>query len=136
MGCLRRRIAYREDVGNVSLYERLGGEAAVEAAVVLLHDRLAKAPELLRFFDGFELHDQLQVHIRFVMAAFGRPPEGRPFDLRGAHARLVPKGLGDGHFDAVVGAMASVLEELGIDGADREQVLDHIRDTRGEVLGR
>jgi hemoglobin len=118
-----------------SLYERLGGEAAVEAAVVLLHDRLAKAPELLRFFEGFELHDQLQVHIRFVMAAFGRPDEGRPYDLRRAHARLIPKGLGAGHFDAVVGAMADVLDELGVIGADREHVLAHIRGTRSEVLG-
>lgn len=120
-----------------SLYERLGGESAVEAAVVLLYDRLAKAPELLRFFEGFELHDQLQVHIRFVMTAFGRPQprEERPYDLRAAHARLVPKGLGAGHFDAVVSAMAEVLDELGITGIDRERVLEHIRGTRSEVLG-
>ena len=118
-----------------TLYERLGGEAAVEAAVVLLHDRLAKAPELLRFFEGFELEHQLQVHISFVMTAFGRPAEGRAPDLRRAHARLVPKGLGGGHFDAVVSAMGEVLDELGVEGEDREQVLGHIQGTRAAVLG-
>ncbi len=121
---------------GTSLYERLGGEAAVSAAVVLLHDRLARSPALLSFFRGVEMRDRLQVHISFVMTAFGRAPEGRPRDLRSAHARLVAEGLGDAHFDAIVAAMAEVLDELGVEGTDRDQVLDHIESTRVEVLGR
>lgn len=123
-------------VTGTSLYERLGGESAVEAAVVLLHDRISTAPELLPFFGGVEMHDQLQVHISFVMTAFGRVPEGRPRDLRGAHARLVASGLGDRHFDAIVAAMGEVLDELGVAAGDRDEVLHHIQSTRAEVLGR
>ncbi len=119
-----------------SLYERLGGEAAVEAAVVLFYDRLTKMPELLPFFGGKELHDQLQTHISFVMTAFGRPPEGRPRDLAAAHAHLVARGLDDTHFDAMVGVMKGVLDELGVEEQDREEVLGHIQGTRAEVLGR
>lgn len=119
-----------------TLYDRLGGEAAVEAAVVLLHDRFSQSPELLPFFAGFDLQHQLEVHISFVMSAFGKPRPGRAPDLRRAHGKLVTRGLGDAHFDAVISAMGEVLDELGVEGEDREQVLGHIQGTRAEVLGR
>jgi hemoglobin len=123
-------------VTGPSLYERLGGESAVEAAVVLLHDKISRSPELLPFFGGVEMHDQLQVHISFVMTAFGRVPDGPPKDLRRAHAHLVASGLGDVHFDAIAIAMSEVLDELGVDASDRAEILAHIGQTRPEVLGR
>jgi hemoglobin len=119
------------------LYERLGGEAAVEAAVVLFYKKLSKDPLLTPFFEGFDLRDQMGKHITFLMTVFGRPrsQSGKPPDLTRAHAPLVARGLGDVHVDAFLRIMREILTELEVDHADANLVLATLERARSAVLG-
>ena len=85
-----------------SLYERVGGEAALMAAVDLFYAKVL-ANDLLRpFFEQLDMESQIRKQISFMSWALGGPESYKGRDLTTAHAHLVKaKGLGDIHFDAV-----------------------------------
>ena len=118
------------------LYERLGGEAAVEAAVVRFYDKVMADPTLAGFFEHMDLGAQINKQIAFMTMAFGGPNRYTGRDLRTAHAKLVQRGLGDLHFDAICRCLAETLDELGVEPGVRDDVLRIVDATRGDVLGR
>lgn len=120
-----------------SLYERLGGEAAIMAAVDIFYQKVLDDDLTRPFFDDVDMGAQARKQIAFMSVAFGGPVEyqGRP--LREAHAALVRKrGLGDAHFDAVARHLEETLRELDIDAALITEVLQVVESTRSEVLSR
>lgn len=56
-----------------SLFERLGGEAAVEAAVVDFYERVMADPTLSPFFEHLDMDAQIKKQIAFMKMAFGGP---------------------------------------------------------------
>lgn len=120
-----------------SLFDRLGGEAAVEAAVVDFYERVMADPTLAPFFEHLEMDAQIKKQIAFMTMAFGGPNKYTGKDLRTAHAKLVAsKGLNDGHFDSVASHLRDTLTELGIDDATTSEVIQVVAGTRGDVLNR
>jgi len=119
-----------------SLFERLGGEAAIEAAVVLFYEKVMGDTRLAPFFGDLDMGAQIKKQIGFMTMAFGGPNRYTGRDLRASHARLVQRGLGDEHFDAVAAHLAATLDELGVDAAVSSEVLSIVASTRGDVLGR
>jgi len=119
-----------------SLYERIGGESAIMAAVDLFYQKVI-ADELTRpFFEGLDLAAQTKKQIAFMTWAFGGPAEYRGRDLRTAHRGLVQRGLNDAHFDAVAKHLESTLRELGVAAPLIAEALAIVGGTRGEVLNR
>jgi hemoglobin len=117
-----------------SMYERLGGEAAVAAAVPRFYEKVMADPSLLHFFDGLDMNALIKKQIAFMTMAFGGPNHYTGRDLRTAHARLLKKGLGDAAFDAVAMHLQSTLEELGVDSGLIGEVLQVVGSTRKDVL--
>ncbi len=72
-----------------SLFERIGGEAAIEAAVVTFYEKVMADPSLAHFFDHLDMDAQFKKQIAFMTMAFGGPKTYSGRDLRTAHARLV-----------------------------------------------
>lgn len=120
-----------------SLYERVGGEPAIMAAVGILYEKLL-ADDLTRpFFESMELDALVKKQIAFMTRALGGPIEYRGRDLRAAHKDLVAsRGLTDAHFDAVATHLAATLRELEVEEELVLEVLDVIGLTRGDVLDR
>jgi hemoglobin len=120
-----------------SLYERIGGEAAVMAAVDVFYEKVL-ANELTRpFFQTLDMEAQVRKQIAFMSWALGGPDAYKGRDLTAAHAHLVKgKGLGDAHFDAVAGCLEETLLELGLERALVDEVLAVVGTTRSSVLGR
>jgi len=120
-----------------SLYDRIGGEKAVMAAVDTFYSKVL-ADDLTRpFFEGIDLEAQVRKQVAFMTWAFGGPAEYKGRDLRTAHADLVKKkGLTDRHFDAVAGHLKATLLELGVAADLVEEALAIVGSTRTEVLGR
>ena len=83
-----------------SLYERIGGEAAVMAAVDVFYEKVL-ANELTRpFFQTLDMEAQVRKQIAFMSWALGGPDAYKGRDLAAAHAHLVKgTGLGDAHFE-------------------------------------
>jgi hemoglobin len=119
------------------LYERLGGEAAIMAAVDLFYSKVL-ADDLTRpFFEGLDMAAQTRKQVAFMTWAFGGPEVYKGRDLRTAHKRLVKEqGLTDKHFEAVARHLKATLEELKISADLIEEVLTVVGGTRAEVLDR
>ena len=120
-----------------SLYERLGGEHAVTAAVGLFYEKVLADERTRPFFEGLDMTSQIQKQVAFMTRAFGGPAHQQGRDLGAAHARLVQeRGLADTHFDAVAGHLRSTLEELEVPAPLVAEVLAIVDGTRDKVLGR
>lgn len=117
-----------------TLFEQLGGEAAIEAAVVTFYEKVMADPSLAPFFQHLDMNAQIRKQIAFMTMAFGGPSRYTGRDLRTAHARL--RGLGDTHFDAVGRHLKDTLQELGVSDSTIAAVLDVVEKTRKDVLNR
>ena len=119
-----------------SLFEKLGGKDAVDAAVGIFYQRVLDDPSINHFFES-ERMDQLRAKQKaFLTMAFGGPNRYTGADLRTAHAPLVERGLNDGHFDAVAGHLQATLEELLVPENLVLEVMEIAAGTREAVLGR
>ncbi len=126
-----------EIMSKDTLFARLGGADAIEAAVGRFYDRLVQDPDLQGFFDGRDMAVQRAHQARFLTWAFGGPAGYQGRSLRSAHADLVKRyGLDDMHFDAVVAHLAGTLGELGVADELIAEVVEVAESVRVDVLGR
>jgi hemoglobin len=122
---------------GASLYERIGGEGAIMAAVNLFYAKVMADRRTKPFFAKLDMAAQTRKQIAFMTWAFGGPAEYKGRDLRTAHAELVNnRGLGDTQFDAVAEHLRSTLEELGVSADLVSEAMSIVAGTRSEVLGR
>ena len=119
-----------------SLYERLGGDAAVDAAVDIFYRKVLADERVNKFFDGVDLEKQAAKQKGFLTMAFGGPHNYTGKDMREGHKHLVAKGLNDTHVDVIIELLGSTLQELGVgdeDISEAARIADSVRD---DVLNR
>jgi hemoglobin len=119
-----------------SLYDRLGGEAAVNAAVDIFYRKVLADDRISDFFDGVDMERQAAKQKAFLTMAFGGPNNYTGEDMRKGHAHLVARGLNDSHFDAVVEDLGATLKELGVADDLIGEVAAIAETTRNDVLGK
>lgn len=119
-----------------SLYARLGGAAAIDAAVDRFYDKIMADPSLSPFFAGTDVKRQRAKQKAFLTYAFGGAPNYDGRKLRAAHTDAVRKGLNDQHFNAVAGHLQKTLQELGVPEPLIAEVMTIAGSTRSEVLNR
>ena len=120
-----------------SLYERIGGEAAVDAAVDKFYDKVLADDRIKRFFDGVDMARQRGHQKLFLTYAFGGASAYPGTAMRKAHQRLVTEmGLSDEHFDAVLEDLAGTLKELGVPDELIAEAAGIAETTRADVLNR
>ncbi len=120
----------------MTLYEQLGGQPAVEAAVDIFYRKVLMDDRISRFFEGVDMDKQRAKQKGFLTMAFGGPHNYSGKDMRMGHAHLVKMGLNDSHFDAVVELLGGTLKELGVADDLIAQVAAIAESTRNDVLGR
>ena len=119
-----------------SLYERIGGEKAVDAAVDLFYRSVLADGRIARFFEGVNMEDQLAKQKAFLTMAFGGPANYSGKDMRKAHERLVANGLNDSHVDAVLEDLSKTLRQLGVPEKEVQEVEALANSVRDDVLNR
>jgi hemoglobin len=119
-----------------SLYEQLGGQAAVDAAVDLFYRKVLSDDRINAFFDGVDMDRQAAKQKAFLTMVFGGPSNYTGLDMRRGHAHLVARGLNDSHFDAVVENLGATLREMGVAEDLIQQVAALAETTRNDVLSR
>lgn len=119
-----------------TLYEKLGGSAAVDAAVDKFYRRVLKDDRIAHFFEGVDMDQQASKQKAFLTMAFGGPNNYTALDMKTGHAHLVERGLNDGHFDAVVEDLGATLKEMGVSDDLIGEVAAVAETTRESVLGR
>ncbi len=98
----------------MSLYEQLGGEPAMDAAVTLFYQKVLDDPRVNGFFKAVDMNKQRQRQKTFLTLAFGGPGNYNGKGMSEAHQKLVDRGLNDGHFDAIIEHLGATLKELGV----------------------
>ena len=121
---------------SLSLYERIGGAAAVDAAVDVFYQKVLSDYRINRFFDNIDMEKQAIKQKAFFTVAFGGPNNYTGSDMRHAHARLVKIGLNNEHFDAVMEHLDATLKELNVPQDLIEEVSTLAESTRNDVLGK
>lgn len=116
-----------------SLYQKLGGKAAIDAAVEAFYVKVLADKRINGFFENINMTKQRRKQKEFLSAAFGGPIPWQGKDLRRAHADLE---LTEVHFNAVAENLQKTLEELKIPKDLIDQVMAIAASTRDDVLNR
>lgn len=119
-----------------SLYEQLGGEAAVDAAVDIFYRKMLLDERVAAYFEAVDMDRQRAKQKAFLTMVFGGPSAYGGRDLRAAHAGLVQRGLSDLHVDVVIEHLGGTLKELGVKDEQVAAVAALANSVRGDVLGR
>ena len=120
-----------------SLFERIGGEAAVDAAVDKFYEKVLADERIKHFFEGVDMQRLARHQKRFMTYAMGGLPDYPGQTLRAAHKGLVENmGLNDAHFDAVLEDLGAALQDLGVADDLVAEAAAIVESTRGDVLNR
>jgi hemoglobin len=114
-----------------SVYEQIGGQAAVDAAVDIFYRRVLGDPLISHFFDSVDMDRQIGKQKAFLTMAFGGPNQYTGKDMREAHKHLK---LTEQHFAAVAGHLQGTLEELQVPGHLIAEVMKVAASTHDDVL--
>jgi hemoglobin len=119
-----------------TIYEQIGGEPAMNAAVDIFYRKVLGDDRIAGFFESTDMERQAAKQKAFLTMVFGGPNAYTGRDLRTAHAPMVARGLTDLHFDAVMEHLGATLVELGVPGELVAQMAATAETTRRDVLGR
>lgn len=106
-----------------SIYEAIGGAAALDAAVRRFYERVTADPLLAPFFRGVDLE-----HLRKAQAAFlGQALEGPVnYSGSGAHKAHTRLRIEQRHFDAAIDHIVGTLREFRVPDATIRQIIMRI----------
>jgi len=121
---------------SLSLYERLGGQAAVDAAVDIFYRKMLTDERVNYFFNNVDMEKQVLKQKGFLTMVFGGPNHYTGKDMREGHRHLVTQGLDDLHVDLVIEHLGATLKELGVNDADIQEVAAIANSVRSDVLNR
>lgn len=119
-----------------SLYDELGGAAAIDAAVDIFYRKVLSDDRIARFFEGVDMERQAAKQKAFLTMVTGGPNSYTGRDMRAGHAHLVAQGLNDSHVDAVIEHLGATLKELGVSDEKIAKVAGIAESVRDDVLGR
>jgi hemoglobin len=128
--------ATQDTTVNETLFDKIGGAPAVNAAVDIFYRKVLMDYRINRFFDNTDMDTQVAKQKAFLTMAFGGPNNYTGTDMRNAHARFIKMGLNDSHFDAVMEHLGATLEELNVPQERIAEVAAIAESTRNDVLNR
>jgi hemoglobin len=120
----------------MTLYDEIGGEAALDAALDVFFPKLLGDARLAGFYTNVDM-GRLRTHARaFLTLAFGGPNNYEGRDLRNAHHNARKHGLNDALFEVFMGHFRATLDELAVPVPKIEQIIAIAEGGRADVLGR
>lgn len=117
--------------GNKSLFERIGGMDAVNAAVDIFYKKVLADDSINHFFTRTDMTSQAAKQKAFLAYAFGAPLAYTGKNMRDAHAGM---NLTEGHFNAVAGHLVATLQELNVAQDLIDEVVAVALTTKDDVL--
>lgn len=127
--CKTKWVKARED----SLYQKLGGKAAIDAVVDAFYVKVLADDRVKHFFDDVSMDKQRRKQKDFLSAAFGGPLLWTGKDMRKAHAGM---GLTEKHFNAIAENLVNTLKDFKVKQELIDQVVAIALTTKDDVLGR
>lgn len=104
-----------ESGNQVSLYDRLGGRAVIDAAIGAFYFNVLDDERVSGFFRDVDMVKLIAHQRQFFTVAFGGPDAYQGLNPESAHRHLAEEqGLGDEHFDAMLDILRLTFNDLGI----------------------
>jgi hemoglobin len=119
-----------------SVYDQIGGAAAVDAAVDVFYRKVLTDDRISRFFDDVDMDRQSAKQKAFLTMVLGGPANYSGLDMRRGHAHLVARGMDDSHVDVVIELLGGTLAELGVPQHLIAQIAAVAESVRDDVLDR
>ncbi len=116
---------------KTSIYDRIGGNDALIAAVEIFYDKILADPKIRHFFTGTDMTAQRHKQKIFLAYALGGPVQYTGQDIRNTHSQLK---LTDEHFAAVAGHLQATLEQLNVPADLIGEVMTIVGSTHDDVL--
>jgi len=115
----------------MSVYDSIGGAAAVDAAVDIFYRKVLTDDRISDFFDTVDMEEQHSKQKAFLTMAFGGPNNYTGKDMREAHAHM---NLTEVHFTAVAEALVGTLEELDVPQEHIDSIVGIAVSVKDDVL--
>ena len=119
-----------------TIYEQVGGAAAVEAAVDIFYRKVLTDDRVSRFFDDVDMDRQSAKQKAFLTMVFGGPAQYTGQDMRRGHLHLIARGMTDEHVDVVLELLGQTLPELSVPAPLIAQIAAVANSVRDDVLDR
>ena len=116
-----------------SIFEQIGGEAAVNAAVDIFYRKVLADDRISHFFDTIDMDAQHVKQKAFLTMAFGGPNSYTGKDMRAAHKHM---NLTEEHFNAVAENLVDTLQELSVPQNLIDQVVGVALSVKDDVLNK
>ncbi|MFQ3595366.1 MAG: group 1 truncated hemoglobin [Sphingomonadaceae bacterium] len=114
-----------------TLYERVGGFAAVRRIVSAFYDAVLDEPRLAAHFADVEVARLIDHQTKFIASLMGGPAAFSDEQLRRVHAHLA---VTRGEFDLLTELLADVLENAGLDRADVDHVVGEMERRAPQIV--
>ena len=114
------------------LYEMIGGNGVVTAAIEGFYRRVLADENLRHFFASTDMAKLRAGQSMFISMLLGGRVVYTGRDIGEAHKRL--HGLTDAHFNAFLGHFRAALDEVGVKPENAEKVLQLLEGKRRTVL--
>lgn len=118
-----------------TVFERIGGMDAVNAAVDIFYKKVLDDTSINHFFKGTDMEHLRGKQKSFLAMAFGGPVKYTGNDMRTSHADLVKQGLNEDHFNAVAGHLVDTLNELNVPQKEIDEIVTIALSVKDDVLG-
>jgi len=122
---------------DIPLYDRVGGDKAMEVVTDLFYQKVLNDDLVSRFFEDTDMEKQRLKQKSFLSMAFGGPYHYSDLDLRAGHKPLIEKyGLSDVHFNRIMEIFKETLTELNISANELQGMMEILESMRDAVLNR
>ena len=117
----------------MSVYEKIGGADAVNAAVDIFYRKVLSDERISEFFDTADMEAQHAKQKAFLTMAFGGPNSYTGKDMREAHKHM---NLTEEHFGAVAENLVGTLEELSVPQEFIDEIVGIAVSVKDDVLNK
>ena len=114
-----------------SLFERLGGSAAITAVVGDFRDRCGGDSRINAKFARTDMARLTSMLIDQVSEATGGPAKYTGRDMKTAHAEM---GVTAGEFNALVEDLVATLTKFGVGKAEQDELLDILGPLKSDIV--
>jgi len=114
-----------------SLFEKLGGKEALDAAVEIFYKKVMADDSVNHFFEKTNMPRQMAKMRVFLTYAFGGSPNYSGESMRKVHQNIP---LTEDHFNAVAGHLKTTLQDLNVPDDLQDEVMTIAASTHDDVL--
>ena len=116
-----------------TLFERLGGSDAVDAAVDIFYKKNLEDERVKHYFSHTDMDKLRGMQKGFMSFAFGAPI---PYTGKGMAAAHAGMSISAEEFDAVAGNLVATLSEMGVDKSMIDEVVAIVAPLKDDVINK